>query len=56
MNFTDEQKAKLQHRFEMEAADIYKPFSKDLFKEYEVKRGLRNDDGTGVMAGLTSVV
>ena len=55
MNFTDEQKAKLQHRFEMEAADIYKPFSKDLFKEYEVKRGLRNDDGTGVMAGLTSV-
>ena len=55
MNITDEQKAKLQRRFEKEAADIYKPFSKDLFKEYEVKRGLRNDDGTGVMAGLTSV-
>ncbi|MBR0469778.1 MAG: citrate/2-methylcitrate synthase [Clostridia bacterium] len=45
----------MQRRFEKEAADIYKPFSKDLFKEYEVKRGLRNDDGTGVMAGLTSV-
>ena len=29
--------------------------SKELFKQYSVKRGLRNDDGTGVMAGLTSV-
>ena len=28
---------------------------KGTFKQYSVKRGLRNDDGTGVMAGLTSV-
>ena len=26
-----------------------------LFKNYKVKRGLRNADGTGVLAGLTSV-
>ena len=55
MTFSDEQREKLQERFQQEAADIYKPFSKELFKQYEVKRGLRNDDGTGVMAGLTSV-
>ena len=30
-------------------------FSKEEFKRFGVKRGLRNDDGTGVMAGLTSV-
>lgn len=45
----------IEERFEKEAADIYKPFSKSLFKDYEVKRGLRNEDGTGVMAGLTSI-
>lgn len=28
---------------------------KDEFEKYRVKRGLRNDDGTGVMAGLTHV-
>lgn len=27
----------------------------DDFKKYHVKRGLRNDDGTGVMAGLTRI-
>ena len=42
-------------RFQEEASDVYQPFSKELFKQYSVKRGLRNDDGTGVMAGLTSV-
>ena len=26
-----------------------------LFKEYDVKRGLRNDDGSGVLVGLTRV-
>lgn len=51
----DKLREKLQPRFEKEATDIYKPFSKNLFKEYDVKRGLRNDDGTGVMAGLTSI-
>lgn len=37
------------------ANDLYKPFPKELFKAYGVKRGLRNEDETGVMAGLTSV-
>ena len=26
-----------------------------LFNEYNVKKGLRNDDGTGVRIGLTSI-
>ncbi len=29
--------------------------SKDDFSRYHVKRGLRNEDGTGVMAGLTRI-
>ena len=33
----------------------YQPFPKELFKAYGVKRGLRNEDETGVMAGLTSI-
>ena len=37
------------------AADLYKPLPKELFKAYGVKRGLRNEDETGVMAGLTSI-
>jgi len=28
---------------------------KSLYKEYDVKRGLRNADGTGVLAGLTKI-
>ena len=27
----------------------------DLYKKFSVKRGLRNDDGTGVLVGLTRV-
>lgn len=27
----------------------------DLFSKYDVKRGLRNDDGTGVLVGLTQI-
>ena len=27
----------------------------ELFPMYNVKRGLRNEDGTGVLVGLTSV-
>ena len=47
----EEDKKRLQERFQEEASDVYQPFSKELFKQYSVKRGLRNDDGTGVMAG-----
>ncbi len=35
-----------------------KPFSEidnELFKEYNVKKGLRNEDGTGVRVGLTKI-
>ena len=45
----EEDKKRLQERFQEEASDVYQPFSKELFKQYSVKRGLRNDDGTGVM-------
>ena len=44
-----------KHMFDKTAAELYKPFPKELFKAYGVKRGLRNEDETGVMAGLTSV-
>ena len=27
----------------------------DLFKRLDVKRGLRNEDGTGVLVGLTNI-
>jgi len=27
----------------------------ELYKQYQVKRGLRNDDGTGVVAGVTNI-
>lgn len=46
---------KKREHFYKEASDLYKPFPKELFKEYGVKRGLRNEDETGVMAGLTSI-
>lgn len=29
--------------------------SQDLYEKYQVKRGLRNSDGTGVMAGITNI-
>lgn len=47
--------AKKREGFYKTAYDLYKPFPKELFKAYGVKRGLRNEDETGVMAGLTSV-
>ena len=40
----EEDKKRLQERFQEEASDVYQPFSKELFKQYSVKRGLRNDD------------
>ena len=51
----DEERERLQERFQKVAAGVYQPFPKELFKQFSVKRGLRNEDGTGVMAGLTSV-
>lgn len=37
------------------AAQTYKPISKDIYDKYNVKKGLRYKDGTGVMAGVTSI-
>ena len=47
--------AKLESFFQKKAEGLYLPFSNETFKKYDVKKGLRNDDGTGVVAGLTSV-
>lgn len=44
-----------KHMFDQVANELYHPFPKELFKKYGVKRGLRNEDETGVMAGLTAV-
>ncbi len=46
---------KKKHIFDQVAHELYQPFPKELFKKYGVKRGLRNEDETGVMAGLTSI-
>lgn len=52
---SQEEKMVLKERFQRQAEGLYTPFPRDTFKKYGVKRGLRNDDGTGVIAGLTSV-
>ena len=44
-----------KHMFDKDANELYQPFPKEMFKSYGVKRGLRNEDETGVMAGLTAV-
>jgi len=33
----------------------YNNIPNDLYKKYEVKKGLRNEDGTGVLVGLTTI-
>ncbi|HEY8500288.1 MAG TPA: citrate/2-methylcitrate synthase [Clostridia bacterium] len=38
-----------------ERIDIDSYYSPDLFSKYNVKRGLRNEDGTGVVVGLTEI-
>ena len=52
---TQHQIVKLEKMFEEKAKKLYNPFSTETFKKYGVKRGLRNDDGTGVVAGLTTI-
>ncbi len=36
-------------------SQVYTDIKNKLFKEYNVKKGLRNEDGTGVRVGLTKV-
>ncbi|MDD6484275.1 MAG: citrate/2-methylcitrate synthase [Clostridiales bacterium] len=50
-----EERENLKARFQTRAEGVYQTFPRDTFKKYGVKRGLRNDDGTGVIAGLTSI-
>ncbi len=52
---TAEEKEILKERFRHKAEGVYQPFPRDTFEKYGVKRGLRNNDGTGVIAGLTSI-
>lgn len=52
---TTEEKTSMKQVFEDKARNVYKPYSNDAFKKYGVKRGLRNDDGTGVVAGISAV-
>ncbi len=52
---TEEERRALEERLQHAAQDLYQPLPKDIFDHYNVKRGLRYKDGTGVMAGLTSV-
>ena len=40
--------------FEDEVIESYQ-LDNDLFEKYDVKRGLRNKDGTGVLVGLTNI-
>ncbi len=37
------------------AKDTYDVLPRELYEKYDVQRGLRKKDGTGVMAGLTSI-
>ncbi len=52
---TEERRKELEEKFAHDAESLYKPFPREIFDKYNVKRGLRYKDGTGVMAGLTSV-
>jgi len=41
--------------FNDKITESYRPLSPSLYDKYNVQRGLRRNDGTGVMAGLTSI-
>lgn len=51
----EEERKQMEDRFQEKAKGVYQKISREVFKKYNVKRGLRNDDGTGVVAGITSV-
>ncbi|MCH5185987.1 MAG: citrate/2-methylcitrate synthase [Oscillospiraceae bacterium] len=42
-------------KLEEKAKDVYTTLPNDIFRKYNVKKGLRNEDGTGVVAGITSI-
>lgn len=45
----------LQKRLSERAGNVYSPLDASIYDRYNVKKGLRYKDGTGVMAGLTSI-
>ncbi len=45
----------LQERLSKRAGNVYFPLDAEIYDKYNVKKGLRYKDGTGVMAGLTSI-
>ncbi len=45
----------IQQKLSNKAGNVYKPLNTEIYDRYNVKRGLRYKDGTGVMAGLTSI-
>ena len=49
-----EQKEELINRL-ADVAKVKSHINKELYTKYNVKRGLRNNDGTGVLVGLTEV-
>jgi len=50
-----ENKFDIQKAMLAEAQESYKTLPTEIYEKYGVKRGLRNKDGTGVMAGITSI-
>ena len=54
MNMESEQNKELINRL-AEVAKVKSHINADLYTKYNVKRGLRNNDGTGVLVGLTEV-
>ncbi len=51
----DKKRLEIVEKFQNKAQDLYKTLPAEAFNKYNVKRGLRYNDGTGVMAGLTSI-
>ncbi len=57
MDFNDQVITAREQQFldDFKLATANRPISPDLFDRYDVKRGLRNANGTGVLVGLTRV-
>lgn len=51
----DKQRMEMIETFQSKAQNLYQTLPSEEFNKYNVKRGLRYNDGTGVMAGLTAI-
>ena len=52
MNFDSKEKF---DTFSHTTEAVYRPFDNELYDKYNVNRGLRKKDGTGIVAGLTGI-